>query len=80
MVGEDMNHIPKKIVVPCPQRMDNGSQLKIMRRIVLFMAPELSRRIGNHTAFLHENTIQPSMRSITVHIKGLCDVRLCQHK
>jgi hypothetical protein len=56
MVGEDMNHIPKKIMPPCPQSMDNDSQLKIMRQIVLFMTSELSRRIGNHTAFLHENT------------------------
>jgi hypothetical protein len=30
--------------------------------------------------FLHENTAKPSSRCITVHIKGLCDVRLCQHR
>jgi hypothetical protein len=55
VVGEDMNHIPKKIVAPHLQSMDNGSQLKIMCRVVLFMMPELSRRMGNHTAFVHEN-------------------------
>jgi hypothetical protein len=54
-VSEDMNHIPKKIMVPRPQRMDNGSQLKMMCRIVLLMMLELSGRIGNHMAFLHEN-------------------------
>jgi hypothetical protein len=25
LVGEDMNHIPKKIVLPCPQSKDNNS-------------------------------------------------------
>jgi hypothetical protein len=72
-----MNHIPKKIVAPCPQRMDNDSQLKIIRQIVLFMPLELSRRIGNHVALLHENTTQSSTRSITVHVKRLRDVQLC---
>jgi hypothetical protein len=43
VVGEDMNHIPKKIMPPRPQSKDNGSQPKIMHRIVLFMTLELSR-------------------------------------
>jgi hypothetical protein len=30
--------------------------------------------------FLHEHIAQPSARCITVHIEGLCDVRLCQHR
>jgi hypothetical protein len=34
VVGEDMNHIPQKIVPPCPQGKDNSSQLEIMLRIV----------------------------------------------
>jgi hypothetical protein len=37
VVGEDMNHIPKKIVPPCSQRKNNSSQFKIMHWIVLFM-------------------------------------------
>jgi hypothetical protein len=53
VVGEDIDHIPKCIMPPCPQSKDNGSQLKIMGRIVLFMMPELLGRIGNHTALLH---------------------------
>jgi hypothetical protein len=42
MVDEDMNHIPKKIVLPCPQSKNSSSQFKIMRRIVLFMMSQLS--------------------------------------
>jgi hypothetical protein len=37
VVGEDMNHIPKKIVLSCSQSKKNNSQFKIMRGIVLFM-------------------------------------------
>jgi hypothetical protein len=37
VVGEDMNNIPKKVVPPCPQSMNNNSQFKIMCGIVLFM-------------------------------------------
>jgi hypothetical protein len=37
VIGEDMNHIPKKIMPLGPQSKDNSSQLKIMRGIVLFM-------------------------------------------
>jgi hypothetical protein len=56
VVGKDVDHSPKKIVPPHPQSKDNGNQLKIMSGIVLFMMPELSGRISNHTTFLHENT------------------------
>jgi hypothetical protein len=37
VVGEDMSHIPQKIVPPCTQSMNHGGQLTIMRGIVLFM-------------------------------------------
>jgi hypothetical protein len=37
MVGEDVNYIPQKIVLPCPQAKNNDNQCKIMRGIVLFM-------------------------------------------
>jgi hypothetical protein len=37
VVGEDMNHIPQKIIPPCPQSKDNNRQLKIMHGILLFM-------------------------------------------
>jgi hypothetical protein len=56
VVGEDMDHIPKTIMLPRLQSMDNGNELKIMGRIVLFMTSELLRRVRNHLAFLHENT------------------------
>jgi hypothetical protein len=42
MIGVDMNHIPKKIVLPCPQSKDNISQLEIMCEVVLFMMSLLS--------------------------------------
>jgi hypothetical protein len=42
IVGEDMNHIPKKIVLPCPQSKNNNSQFKIMCGIVVFMMSQLS--------------------------------------
>jgi hypothetical protein len=29
---------------------------------------------------MHENTDKPSTRCVTVHIEGLCDIRLCQHR
>jgi hypothetical protein len=56
VISKDVDHIPKKIMLPCMQSKDNGSQLKIMSGIVLFMTPELSGGISNQTAFLHENT------------------------
>jgi hypothetical protein len=42
VVGEDMNHIPKKKLPPCPQSKNNNNQFKIMRGIVLFMTSQLS--------------------------------------
>jgi hypothetical protein len=80
VVSEDMNYIPQKIVPPCPQGKDNSSQLKIMRGIVLFIMTQLSWGIRNHSPVLHKNTTKPSSRCITINIKGLGDVWLCQHK
>jgi hypothetical protein len=37
VVGEDMSHIPKKIMPLGMQGMDHSGQLKIMSEIVLFM-------------------------------------------
>jgi hypothetical protein len=56
VVGNDVDRILKKIMLPCLQSKDNGSQLKIMSEIVLFMTPKFSGGISNHTTFLHENT------------------------
>jgi hypothetical protein len=42
VVGEDMNHIPKKIVPPCPQSKNNNIQFKIMCGILLFKMAQLS--------------------------------------
>jgi hypothetical protein len=42
MVGEDMNHISQKIVLPCPQGKYNNNQLEIMCGIALFMTAQLS--------------------------------------
>jgi hypothetical protein len=41
VVGEDMSHIPKKIMLPGSQGMNHSGQLKIMSGIVLFMWAEL---------------------------------------
>jgi hypothetical protein len=41
LVGENMNHIPKKIVLPCPESKNNSSQFKIMCGIVLFLMAQL---------------------------------------
>jgi hypothetical protein len=30
--------------------------------------------------FLHYNTTNPNTRCVTVHIEGLCDIQLCQHR
>jgi hypothetical protein len=51
-------HIPKKIMPPRPQSKDNGSQLKIMSGVMLFMTLELSGTISNHPAFFMRT--QPS--------------------
>jgi hypothetical protein len=77
MVGEDMNHIPKKIVPPCPQDKNNHSQFKIMHGIVFFMTAQLSLGIHNHTTVLHKNTAKPSARSVTTNIERLHNVWLC---
>jgi hypothetical protein len=37
VVGEDMNHIPHKILLSCPQGKDKSSQLEIMHGIVIFI-------------------------------------------
>jgi hypothetical protein len=42
VIGEDMNHIPKKIMPPGPHRKDSSTQLKIMRGIILYMMEQLS--------------------------------------
>jgi hypothetical protein len=41
---------------------------------------ELSGRISNHPTFLHENTALPGTKCITIYVKGLHDVWLCQHR
>jgi hypothetical protein len=65
-VGEDMSHIPKKIMPLGTQGMNHNGQLKIMSGIVLFMRAQLMRGVRNHVTFLHENTAKPSARCITV--------------
>jgi hypothetical protein len=42
VVGEDMSHIPKKIMPPGTQGMNHSGQFKIMSGIVLFMRTELT--------------------------------------
>jgi hypothetical protein len=42
VVGEDMSHIPKKIMPPGTQGMNHSGQFKIMSGIVLFMRAELT--------------------------------------
>jgi hypothetical protein len=42
VVGEDMSHIPKKIMPPGSQGMNHSGQLKIMSGIVLFMRAQLT--------------------------------------
>jgi hypothetical protein len=37
VVGEDMNHIPHKMLLSCPQGKDKSSQLEIMHGIVIFI-------------------------------------------
>jgi hypothetical protein len=37
VIGEDMSHIPKKIVPPGRQGVDHSGELKIMSGVVLFM-------------------------------------------
>jgi hypothetical protein len=37
VVGEDMSHIPKKIMPPGMQGMNHSIQIKIMSGIALFM-------------------------------------------
>jgi hypothetical protein len=41
MVGEDMSHIPKKIMPPGTQGMNHIGQIKIMSEIALFMQAQL---------------------------------------
>jgi hypothetical protein len=71
VVGEDMSHVPKKIMLPGTQGMNHSGQFKIMSGIVLFMQEQLMRGVCNHTTFLHEDTTKPSARCITINIEGL---------
>jgi hypothetical protein len=41
VVGEDMSHIPQKIMLPHTQGMHDSGQIKIMCGIVLFMKAQL---------------------------------------
>jgi hypothetical protein len=42
VVGEDMSHVPKKIMTPGTQGMNHGDQFKIMSGVVLFMRAQLT--------------------------------------
>jgi hypothetical protein len=42
VISEDMSHIPKKVMLPGMQGMNNSGQLKIMSGIVLFMRAQLT--------------------------------------
>jgi hypothetical protein len=80
VISEDVSHIAKEIMPPGTQGMYYSGQLKIMSGILLFMRAQLTWGVCNHTTFLHENTAKPSIKCVTVHIEGLCDIWLCQHR
>jgi hypothetical protein len=42
VVGEDMSHIPKKIMPPGMQGMNHSGQIKTMSGIALFMWAQLT--------------------------------------
>jgi hypothetical protein len=42
VVGEDMSHIPKKIMPPGTQGMNHSGQIKTMSGIALFMWAQLT--------------------------------------
>jgi hypothetical protein len=71
VISEDMSHISKKIMPPGTQGMNHSGQFKIMSGIVLFMRAQLMWGVRNHATFLHENTVKPNARCITVNIEGL---------
>jgi hypothetical protein len=49
--------------------MDDSCELKIMGRVVLFMSPECSRCIRNHSVVLHKHTTKSDSRSITIDVE-----------
>jgi exonuclease III len=79
VIGEDMSHVPKKIMPSGTQGMTHSGQLKIMSGVVLFMRSQLIWGVHNHATFLHEDTAKSNVRCITVNIERLYEVRLCQH-
>jgi hypothetical protein len=69
MVSIDMALCTHQMMSPNFECMDDSCEFKIMGRIVLFMSPECSRCISNHSAVLHKHTTKSDSRSITIDVK-----------
>jgi hypothetical protein len=53
---------PHDTMSPNLKRMHNGCQFEVMRGVVQFMFPQLTRSVGNHMSFLHEHTLGLGVR------------------
>jgi hypothetical protein len=78
MVSIDMALCTHQLISPNLKCMDDSCEFKIMSRIVLFMNPECSRCVSNHSVVLHKHTIKSDSRSIAIDIKRFGNIWLSQ--
>jgi hypothetical protein len=69
VVTIDMALCTHQMMSPDLKCMDDSCEFKIMGRIVLFMNPECSRCISNHSVVLHKHTTKSDSRSITIDVE-----------
>jgi hypothetical protein len=69
VVSIDMALCTHQMMSPNFECMDDSCEFKIMGRIVLFMRPECSRCISNHSVVLLNHTTKSDSQSITIDVE-----------
>ena len=79
MIREELEGHSIQIMPPNAQSKHDCCKLKIMSGIVLFVNFQLSRRVGDNSAPLHQNTTKANTRCITEHYEILMAVWKAKH-
>jgi hypothetical protein len=69
MISINVTLCTHQMMSPNLKCMNDSCEFEIMSRIVLFMSPERSRYISNHSVVLHQHTTKFDSRRITIDVK-----------
>ena len=58
-------------MAPCFKSVNHDGKFKIVGGVVRLMLSKLSRGVGYNLSFLHQDTTEPKLGSVTIHDKVL---------